>query len=56
VIGKIANELNRIKNKVAELNITSTWNTHIEKAIKADEELQIIYNKLKEVRNAICTK
>jgi len=49
IFDKITSELLRIKRKIGELDITSRWDTHIETSIKADKELQTIYNKLKEV-------
>ena len=47
---KIDDELVRIKRKIEELEITIQWNNNIDKALEAEDELQQIYNKLKEIK------
>jgi len=45
----IDEELKRIKRNVEDLELKSKWGTNMNTALEADEELEQIYNKLKEV-------
>ena len=46
---EIDDEIVRIKRRIEELETTSKWSNNINTAMEAYEELEYIYNKLKEI-------
>lgn len=46
---EIDDEIIRIKRRIEELETTSEWSNNINTAMEAYEELEYIYNKLKEI-------